>query len=101
MTTESIHKITAKSKQKKFQASKDYKQHGVSVMPYEELIVTNEKYPDFVFLVHKNMIFDRNSISDSSYDVYSFDKEGNYVREEKVVELGKEFFRTMKILKKL
>jgi hypothetical protein len=44
------------------------------------------------------MIFERGSIADSSYDVYSFDKEGNYVRKE---DMDRTFFRNMKVLKKL
>ena len=47
------------------------------------------------------MIFDRNSVCDSSYDVYSFDRNGNYVRKEEVEELGRDFFTTMKVIKKL
>ena len=78
-----ISKITQKSKLAKFDASKNYRSNATSTMPYEELIVLNNKYPDFIFLVHKNIIFERNSITDSSYHVYSFDKQGNFVREEK------------------
>lgn len=101
MTSELINKIDQKSKLTKFQASRDYKAHGRSCMPYEELVVMSETYPDYIFLVHKNMIFERNSICDSSYDVYSFSKYGEFVKQENVDELGKEFFRNMKVIKKL
>jgi len=33
--------------------------------------------------------------------VYSFDRNGNYVRKEEVEELGRDFFTTMKVIKKL
>jgi hypothetical protein len=96
MTSQS--KINTKSKQLMFKASQDYNSQMQSTMPCEEIIVTNEKYPDYLFLVHKNMIFERGSIADSSYNVYSFDKEGNYVRKE---DMDRTFFRNMKVLKKL
>jgi hypothetical protein len=101
MTSELINKINQKSKQAKFEASRNYRSNAISCMPYEEVVVLSPKYPDFIFLVHKNMIFDRNSVCDSSYDVYSFDRNGNYVRKEEVEELGRDFFTTMKVIKKL
>jgi hypothetical protein len=101
MTSALINKINEKSKKAKFEASRNYKGHGQSSVPYEELVVLNSTYPDFIFLVHKNMIFDRNSISDSSYDVYSFDRNGNFVRKEKLEDLDSKFFMNMKVIKKL
>jgi hypothetical protein len=95
-----IDKITQKSKMAKFDAQKEYK-HNKSVVPYEELIVLNDKYKDFAFLVHKNMIFEYYSLVDSSYRVFSFDRKGNFVREESPKDLGFEFFRDMKIIKKI
>ena len=47
------------------------------------------------------MIFERNSISDSSYDVFTFDMNGNYIKKESVEELGHDFFRDMKVIKKV
>jgi hypothetical protein len=101
MTSELINKINIKSKRAKFDASRNYRSNGISCVPYEEVVVLSEKYPDFIFLVHKNMIFDRNSVCDSSYDVYSFDRNGEYVRKEDVEEIGRDFFTTMKVIKKL
>ena len=99
--TSAYSKIVSKSKALKFEASRNYRSNADSSMPYEELIVVNEKYPDTYFLVHKNMLFHRSSISDTSYDVYSFDKEGNYIKRESVEELGLDFFRNMKQIKKV
>jgi hypothetical protein len=45
------------------------------------------------------MIFDRNSISDSSYTVLSFDKDGNFVKKEQDLDI--DFFTNMKVVKKL
>ena len=64
--SELIQKITTKSKHLVFNITRGYKAHGESVMPYEELIVVNEAYPDKIFLIHKNMIFNR-GLEDTSY----------------------------------
>jgi hypothetical protein len=101
MTSEKIDKIVSKAKQMRFQASKGYKAHATSSLPYEQLIVVSTDYPDFIFLVNKNLHFERNSINDSSYDVISFDKEGNYVRKEDVSDFDTKFFRDMKVIKKV
>lgn len=101
MTSQIFYKINQKSKRVKFEAAKDYRGNSKSTMPYEEVVVISELYPDNLFLVHKNMIFDRNSVCDSSYNVYKFDKEGNFISEEDIKELGLNFFRTMKEIKKL
>jgi hypothetical protein len=90
-----------KSKQAKFLASRDFKKNSHTSVPFEETVVVSPKYPNSIFLVHKNMVFDRSSLCDSSYDVFSFDREGNYIKSEDVKDLGREFFRTMKVLKKL
>ena len=58
--------------------------------------------PDFYFLVTENMIFSGSgSLKDSSYNVLSFNKDGIFIRQENVAELGKEFFKNMKVLKEL
>jgi hypothetical protein len=101
MTSEILHKINTKSKQAKFQASRDFKRNTHTSVPFEEVVVLSPKHPDSFFLVHKNMVFDKSSLCDSSYNVFSFDKEGNYKKTEDVKDLGREFFRTMKVLKKL
>lgn len=99
MISDLITKIRQKSKLLKFESSRNYRSNAKSEVPYEELIVLNPEYPDFIFLVHKNMIFDRNSISDSSYTVLSFDKDGNFVRKEQDLDI--DFFMNMKVVKKL
>ena len=99
MTSELINKINQVSKKEKLNASKNYRSNSNSSVPYEELVVES---PDGkIYLVHKNMIFGRSSICDSSYTVFSFDENGNLLKQENVEELGRGFFRTMKIIKKI
>jgi len=101
MTSEIIRKIDQKSKQVKFQAARNFKTNTITKVPFEQEIGTSVMFPDFLYLVHKNMIFDKRALCDSSYDVFKFDKDGNFISEEDVKELGLEFFRTFKIIKKL
>jgi hypothetical protein len=101
MTSEKITKIVSKAKQMRFEASRGYKPNRPSIMPYEQLIVVSNQYPDFIFLVNVNMHLDRNTIDDSSYDIISFDKNGNFVRREDVSDFNKSFFREMKVIKKV
>jgi len=101
MTSEIINKIDQKSKQEKFEASKNFKSNTNTCVPYEQEIGVSPLFPEFIFLVHKNMIFDKRALCDSSYHVYRFDENGNYLNQEEVKDLGLEFFRTFKVLKKL
>jgi hypothetical protein len=101
MTLEKIDKIVSKAKQMRFQASRGYNTHSASSLPYEQLIVVSNDYPNFIFLVNKNMHFERNSINDSSYDVITFDKNGEYVKKEDVADFDRSFFRDMKVIKKV
>jgi hypothetical protein len=101
MTSEILYKINEKSKRAKFESSKNFKLNTHTSMLYEQEVVLCPKYPDFIFLIHKNIIFDKKSVCDSSYDVFTFDKQGNYLKTEDVKDLGHEFFRTMKVIKKL
>lgn len=98
MISEILNNITNKSKRLVFESSRNYKGHGIATVPYEEVIVFNNDYTDKIFLVHKNMIMDRNSISDSSYNVYSFDKKGDFLGEEDVAKLGQKFFINMQVV---
>lgn len=98
MTTELISKINEKSKQEKFKASRDYRSNARSCVPYKEYVVVHEEHPNKFFLVHENMIFERNSICDSSYDVWSFDEKGNLLQKENMEELGGKFFWKTKVI---
>jgi hypothetical protein len=96
MTSSLIDKITTKSKNMLFDSSRSYKSQGPSCVPYEEVIVTHHAYPDTYFLVHKNMLFNRGTVCDTSYSVYSFDKEGEFIKQEEDKPVS--FFRDMEVI---
>jgi len=100
MTSKTLHKIEEKANEFRLKASLKYK-GGEDCVPYKETIVSNDKYPDFFFLVTENMIFKANSLRDSCYEVFSFNDDGDYVKKEDVAELGKSFFKQMKEIKTL
>jgi hypothetical protein len=101
MILEKINKIVSKAKLMRFEASRGYKSNKPSVVPYEQIIVVSNQYPNFIFLVNKNIHLDRNTIDDSSYEIISFDNDGNFVRKEDVSDFDKSFFRDMKVIKKV
>ncbi len=102
ISASTLDKITHKSKHLLFEAAKKYRGQARSVVPYCERIVISDEYPDFIFLVHENMIFGgKGGLEDSSYDVYAFSKEGEYIKKEDAYELGKKFFVNMKEVKKI
>jgi len=98
MTLETLNKISTASKHLCFNKSRGHKHQIPMTVPYEQLIVENAAYPDRIFVVHKCMNFNAKSLDDSSYKVYSFDMEGEYIKEEK---MGATFFRDMVVLKKI
>jgi hypothetical protein len=97
MSSNLLDIITRKSKSIVLEANLKYKTQGYACLPYEELIVKNESYPNNYFVVHKNMIFEQ-GLCDSSYDVYKFDDSGNLISKD---DYPKSFFRDMVILKKI
>lgn len=101
MTSQVMNKIEKKSKDLNFHESMNYKHQGTMSVNYESLIVKCDKYSDFYFLVHKNMIYNNHSLVDSEYEVLSFNKSGDYVAKEDVSELGRGFFREMQVIKKI
>lgn len=99
MTLSSIDKITAKSKNLIFEARRSYRPHGRVCVPYGEEIVSNPDHPDRLFLVHRNLLMDRGSVCDTSYTVYSFDIEGEYIGRED--EKPPSFFTKSEVVKKI
>ena len=92
-----LNKIVSKSKNFRLQAAKNYKNQGMTVVPYESTIAYSEKFPENLFLINKNMIFDK-SIEDSSYDVWKFDEKANYKKID-AIEFDRDFFKNLKIIK--
>lgn len=100
MTTELIHNIDIYSKKVKMNHSLS-KNRDISYVPYEEIVVVNQTYPNKYFLIHKNIVYKNNSIHDSKYEVYGFDDDGKMIGEQDLKKLGKKFFREMKVVKRL
>lgn len=94
-----LEKIVNKAKRIILNASLDYSGTRTDIVPYKTTIVINDKYKDFYFLVQENIHFFSKSISDSSYSVFSFDSQGNFVMKEDIGALGEDFFYNNKVLK--
>ena len=87
---EVIEKIKGKAKNFKFHAERGGNASNALVVKEME-ICTSPAYPDFMFVIFVNMIFKGNELSDSSYLIYSFDTQGNYIEEVSVNDLSKDF----------
>lgn len=101
MITDLVHNINQISKKVKLTHSMSYNLHSKCCVPYEQLIVTNDSFPNKYFLVHKNLVYQNHSLSDSSYEIFEFNNIGKLLGEKNVTELGKKFFREMKLMKRL
>lgn len=99
MNSSSIDRIIDKSKNMIFEAKRAYRPHGRACVPYEEQIVSHPAEPETIYLVHKNIIMDKGSVCDSSYTVYSFDLDGNYIQREEEKEPN--FFREAEVIKNI
>ena len=98
--TSTINKIIHKAHNLRLKSSLGYNGKDDCV-PFAEYIIDSPKFPNFYFLVTENMIFKHNYLDDSCYKVYSFDANGDFIREENPKELGRLFFKKMNILKKI
>ena len=94
-----ISKIESKAKNFLFFNSKNYKNQGESLMPYESIIAFSQEFPNSLFLINKNIIFNK-GIEDSSYDIWKFDKKGNYKKLNPIL-FDKKFFRELQTVKKI
>lgn len=98
MISEQLNKIEKFSKNNFFDYSRNYKFQGITSMPYEAFIGYVSSIPKTLFLIHKNMVFDRNTITDSFYEVWSFDENGNSKKIE-VEQLEPNFFKDIQVIK--
>ena len=87
---EVIEKIKGKAKNFKFHAERGSNTSNALVVKEME-ICTSPAYADFMFVIFVNMIFKANELSDSSYLIYSFAMQGNFVEEIGVNDLDRNF----------
>jgi hypothetical protein len=97
MTSDLINKVESTARRLRFQGSKDYKNQGHTKLNYESDIAFNMDYPKNVFLINKNMIFEK-GLKDSSYDVFKFDEDGKYEKMP-VQSVDLKFFNKIKVIK--
>jgi len=97
MTSDLKNKIESTARHLRFQGSKDHRSQGPSKVNYESDIAFNMNYPNNLFLINKNMIFDK-GLEDSSYDVFKFEEDGSY-KKVPTESLSFEFFNNLKVIK--
>ena len=95
MTNEVLNKIIQKAKALDFEVSRNYHQQRLSPVVYKQEICKIKGYENGYFLIHENIILG-NTIEDSSYDIFEFDLNGNFVGQLEVDLLPSDFFRNRK-----
>lgn len=97
MTSELANKVESTARHLKYQQSKDYQNQGQVKLTYESVIAFNYDYPKNLFLVNKNMHFDK-GLEDSSYDIYKFEENGRY-KKVPTENFDRSFFNKLKVIK--
>jgi len=97
MTSDLINKIESTARHLRFQGSRDYRNQGHTKLNYESDIAFNMEYPKNMFLINKNMIFEK-GLDDSSYDVFKFEENGKY-KKIPTESLDFKFFNNLKVIK--
>ena len=95
MTSDLTNKIEAIARQMRFNQSKDHKSQGPVSVTYESVIAFNIKYPKNLFLVNKNMHFNK-GLEDMSYEIYKFDESA---KKTKVEDFDVDFLNNIKVIK--
>jgi len=95
MTNEALNKIIQKAKGLDFEVSRGYNQQRRSPVVYKQEICSIKGYDNGYFLIHENIILE-NTIKDSSYDIFEFDLNGNFVGQIEVDKIPDDFFRNKK-----
>jgi hypothetical protein len=95
MTNQVLNKIIQKAKALDFESSRSYHPQKRSSIVYKQEICSVKGYENGIFLIHENLILG-NTIEDSSYDVFEFDINGNYVGKCELEKLPNDFFRNKK-----
>lgn len=97
MTNEVLNKIIQKAKALDFEVSRSYHPQKLSPVVYKQEICSIKGYENGIFLIHENVIMG-STIVDSSYDVFEFDSNGNYIGRCEINELPDDFFRNKKTI---
>lgn len=96
---EVVNKIKGKARNFKFHVehgSTNFHHDMVAVKSME--LFSSEAYPDFLFVVFECMLYKGQSLDDSAYLVYCFNKEGDYVEQRDISTLPKGFIADRKTI---
>jgi hypothetical protein len=97
MTSDLANKVESTARHLRFQQSKEHKSQGQATLTYESIVGFHFDYPKNLFLINKNMIFNK-GLEDSSYDVYKFSENGSY-KKIPTETLDRSFFNSIKTIK--
>lgn len=99
MTSELEHKIIRLSKDIKLSKNMSFRVNDMTDISFECEICRSPLYPQNVFLIHKNMIFNKGTIHDTEYEIHKFDNNGKYVGKVNKGMLKPTFFSSIHVIK--
>lgn len=97
MTKDVLNKIIQKAKALDFEVSRSFHPQKRSYVVYKQEICSINGYDNGIFLIHENIIMG-STIEDTSYDVFEFDNNGNYIGRCNIEDLPNDFFRNKKTI---
>lgn len=101
MISELERKVYRLSKDISLAKNLSFKPNERTIVSYEAQICMSGLYPQNIFLVHKNMIFNAGTIDDTEYEVHKFDKNGRYIGKVDLKMLKPTFFATLQEIKEI
>ena len=85
-----LDKVKGKARNFRFFVQQGNNTQGSIVVKQME-VCTSPSYPNFLFVIFENMIYRGDELVDSSYSIYSFNAQGDYIEEVRIQDLPKTF----------
>jgi len=80
-----------------FQKNRSFRSGGHVEMNYKSYVAKSKQYPENLFLVNENVVFNHRTYDDSNYEIYKFDEHGKYVSLDKSL-INRDFIKSLEIV---
>jgi len=101
MISELERKIYRVSKDISLEKNLSFRPNEMTTLAFEAQICMSPLYPNNIFLLHKNMIFNAGTIEDTEYEVHKFDMRGKYIGKVDKKMLKPTFFSSLQEIKEI
>ena len=80
-----------------FQKNKSFKLGGHVEVTYKSYVAKSNKYPDSLFLVNENVVFNGGTYNDSNYEIYEFHEDGKHLLMDSSL-INREFIKSLEVV---